>query len=243
MKLYCIFLAFLSVLLLACSKNDNDTPEPQTRLKFINYSTGTNIAYTYANGRMVSETYTYSGGSTLSTFTEFDAQNRLTKYTNGDDRVEISYIDGTNHWEKKYFALSTGVLHSKTTIQKNGNTIVATYYSATTPAGVYTQKDIYSFDTDMHNILKIESYNSDGTKTQTRVYSNFDNKKTISEFYPIGFFVVGAGRNNYGTDTHTLHETGTISTETCTHQYNNHGYVTKTSFATGFVINYQYETY
>lgn len=238
-----ILLATISLLLFACSKNDNDTPEPKTRLKSVHYSSGTNIAYTYANGRMATETYTYGGGSSLSSFTEFDAQNRLTKYISGIERVENSYIDGTNHWEKKYFNLATDTLVGKYTIKKIGNTVEAIYYNAAAPAGTYTQKFIYSFDTDMNNILKTEQFNSSAVKTQTTVFSTFDSQKTTNEFFPIGFFLVGSGRNNYGAFIRTLHSSGTITTFTCTHEYNSQGYVTKTTFNSGEVITYEYETY
>ena len=232
-----ILLATISLLLFACSKDDNDVQ--RIRLKSIGYSTGENVTCTYTNDRMSSETFTSGSNSIVSTFTEFDAQNRLTKYFNRDYSIQISYIDGTNYWEKSYFNLATGSLYAKYKIQKIGNTVEVSRYTA---AGSFTEKYVYIFDTGMNNVLGYEIYDSDDDKIQSRIYSNFDNKKTPNEFYPVGFFFVNQGKNNYSTFTDLL-TSGGVAPTSCSNEYNEQGYVVRKVFSTGLVVTYQYETY
>ncbi|WP_126971051.1 hypothetical protein [Gynurincola endophyticus] len=243
-------------MLIACQKDKE--PLPDTRKTYLTrITTGEAIInFTYdSENRLVKEETVYPSGI---------YPTRIVEYSLFDDHGNARRVTGYNattpdnrtYQEAEYD--SQNRITRRTTLFNEGGTLVVFRYATYAYSGNFIEKktfdnahnqineSVYGYD-DNDNILYERNYNERGEQTFRRNYTAHDDKHSFKEFLsPFSDWKLQIGINNALTYTNTFPASGggsLIINYTLVHEYNEDGYVTKTTTTASDGGGSQHNTY
>jgi len=252
---FLIYLALFS----ACGKDDK---RPDNRKTYLTQITSGDVvtSFSYDNeGRLIKEQKVYTSGAFPTVYIEyslFNAQGlplRATQYnatTAGNKAYQEAEYDSQNRITKRTTLFNDGgtlVLFRYTTFTYSDNKIVRRYYDN---ANVLIDWSEYIYNSS-GNLTVVRHYNERGEQLSRKDYTSYDDKRSAKEFLSrfTNDRMLELGQNNPLGYTASYPATGGGSFDvnyTVTYEYNQEGYVTKsttTEGATGtsYSDNYTYE--
>ncbi|GAB3413869.1 hypothetical protein [Niabella aquatica] len=247
--LLCFALSFI-----ACKK---DKPDNHKNYLTKITTSASVISFTYnSEGRLVKEETAYTSVPWPTRFVEyslFNAQGlpqRATHYNAsdpGNKMYQESEYDSQNRITKRTSLFNEGgtlVVFRYATFTYSGNLVIRRYYDN---VGVLIDWSEYSYD-NSGNLIFQRNYNESGVQMSRVDYTSYDDKRSYKEFIsPFSDWKLEIAKNNPLSSTATFPASGGGSSSfnyTYAHEYNQDGYVTKsteTLEGVSTTVTYEYE--
>lgn len=215
---------------LSCTKEKEETPEPQPPvIKLSKITRGNTVVnYEYGATRLLTKSTMIIADIGVNEVTNYsyDNQDRLTASTVGESKLLIQYA-GDGRIEKT-LSYNGEVLQSYRNMEYTDSSMIVKHYAADDTACIWLME--YVFTADKKNLLAVKSVNFPYTErlhpTHTR-YSAFDETKKSHE--PLApYFGLAAFNNHPFRQSVNILDDGEIAAMNIySYEYNEEGYVTK----------------